>query len=94
MKPWEGRGSQRTAPGRYWQKLAPSRPFAAAVAVITALVPGATVLLRLCLCILVLRPACVCRTFPASDLVTWADLSGEECLFPWITGGFRGPGSK
>ena len=26
MKPWEGRGSQRTAPGRYWQKLAPSPP--------------------------------------------------------------------
>lgn len=37
------------------QSWRPLCPFAAAVTVITALVPGATVLLRLCLCVLVLH---------------------------------------
>lgn len=55
MKSWEGGISQCHAGEGRSRNWLPPLPFAAAVAVIMALVPGATVLLRLCLCVLVLR---------------------------------------
>lgn len=54
---------------------------------ITALVPGATLLLRLCLCALVLHLQNV-PSLRFSNLDRPGCL-GEEGFFPWITGGPR-----
>lgn len=62
----------------------PPLPFAR----ITALVPGVTVLLRLCLCVLVLGLQNV-PSLQFSNLV-----SGRRASFPWITGDPRALGEN
>lgn len=92
MNSWE-EGSSSAGPGegtsRSWL---PPRPFAAAVAVITALVPGATVLLRLSLCVLVLRLQNI-PSFQFSNLDRPGCL-GEEDFFPMDHGGYRSLGRE
>lgn len=90
VKPWE-EGISSAVPvegtSRSWR---PPCPFVAAEAVITALVPGATVLLRLCLCVLVLR----LQNIPSlrfSNLDRPGCLE-EESFFPMDHGGHWGPG--
>lgn len=70
----------------------PPHPFAVAVAGIMALVPGATVLLRSCLCVLLLRlenvPSLQFRNLSRPGCL------GEESFFPMDHGGFQGPGRE
>lgn len=67
----------------------PPHPFAAAVARITALVPGATMLLRLCLCVLILH----LQNIPSLQFSN-LDRSGclqEEGFFSHGSWGILGP---
>lgn len=70
----------------------PPHPFAVTVAGIMALVPGATVLLRSCLCILLLHLENV-PSLQFRNLSRPGDLE-EESFFPMNHGGFQGPGRE
>lgn len=70
----------------------PPHPFAAAVARITALVPGATMLLRLCLCVLILH----LQNIPSLQFSN-LDRSGclrEKGFFPMDLGDARALGGS